>query len=136
MKTYHSHLKTLACLFIMKRRDTPLRTESALTYPRARIVLYAKPREAIKLFLSIELSGTLSWLRLRNLSLSDGELWAIQPSDHGRGMARSSSCLLFLSIAGSPSTVSNGIACKILHAHFPSSTCALFPKAETRTRES
>lgn len=54
----------------------------ALKYPYA-LFIHGKPRSRIKLFLSIELSGALSRLRLRNLSLSDGGSRLSSQSDHG-----------------------------------------------------
>jgi len=100
---------------------------------------------ALNYFYRSALSGALSRLRLRNLSLSDGGSGrrAIQPSDHDSLVARSSSryprsCQSqahprpLLSSCLSRPTVAGGIACKISRAHFPSSISPLFPKARTR----
>lgn len=72
-RTRTNHLDGNICVLNEKNETRPSRWErDSRIYDNLMRIRIWEPRSRIKLFLSIELSGALSRLRLRNLSLSDG----------------------------------------------------------------
>lgn len=91
-----------------------------------------EPRSRIKLFLSIELSGALSRLRLRNLSLSDGGFRLSSQATTARSSF--SYCASVPVNRRTPNSSQRDRMQNIVLPHFPSSISTLFLKAEVQTR--